>query len=165
MSDSSDPNLPSLDYIRALAQIFTDTELDEIEIETGEQRVLLRRSDTPAPVIAAAPPPPVAVTPVAAPVAAPASEPAANEPAAAEPEGDFITSPFVGTFYRAPNPDSDPFVDVGASVRPGSVVCVVEAMKLFNEIEAEFACVIEDVLVDNAQPVEFGTKLFRVRKL
>lgn len=168
MSESRDQNLPDLDYIRELAKIFTETELDEIEIETGEQRVLLRRSDTPAPVIAAAPAPVVTMAQGPAPVAAPASEPAANDlaaAAAAEPAGDFITSPFVGTFYRAPNPDSAPFVDVGASVQPGAVVCVVEAMKLFNEIEVEFPCVVEEVLVDNAQPVEFGTKLFRVRKL
>ncbi len=78
----------------------------------------------------------------------------------------FITSPFVGTFYRSPSPEAASFVEVGATVQEaGQTLCIVEAMKLFNEIEAEFACVIEEVLVDNAQPVEFGTKLFRVRQL
>jgi acetyl-CoA carboxylase biotin carboxyl carrier protein len=79
--------------------------------------------------------------------------------------GDFITSPFVGTFYRAPRPDAPPFVGEGKRVEAGQTVCVVEAMKLFNEIEAEFPCIVDEVLVENGQAVEFGTKLFRVRKL
>lgn len=167
MSKSKD--LPDIEYIRALAEVFQSHELDEIEIETGEQRILLRRSDVPPP-----PPPmpmhmPMQMQMPAMPMAAPAAAaPAAGVPAPTpepEPEGDFITSPFVGTFYRAPQPDAQPFVDVGARVETGTPVCVVEAMKLFNEIEAEFACVVEEVLVENAQAVEFGTKLFRVRKL
>ncbi len=166
MSKSKD--LPDIEYIRALAEVFQSHELDEIEIETGEQRILLRRSDMPPP-----PPQPMPMPmhmpamPMAAPAAAaPAAGVPAPEPAPEpEPEGDFITSPFVGTFYRAPQPDAEPFVDVGARVETGTPVCVVEAMKLFNEIESEFACVVEEVLVENAQAVEFGTKLFRVRKL
>ncbi|MEM9456127.1 MAG: acetyl-CoA carboxylase biotin carboxyl carrier protein [Myxococcota bacterium] len=173
MSQSKD--LPDLDYIRELAKVFQRYELDEMEIETGEQRVLLRRGDVPVaapvPVAPSAAPVVVPAAPVVVP-AAPAAPPAA--PAAAAPtvpvpapvpEGDFITSPFVGTFYRSPRPDAAAFVDIGARVEAGGTVCVVEAMKLFNEIEAEFACVIEEVLVDNAQAVEFGTQLFRVRKL
>ncbi|MCA9716879.1 MAG: acetyl-CoA carboxylase biotin carboxyl carrier protein, partial [Myxococcales bacterium] len=77
----------------------------------------------------------------------------------------FITSPFVGTFYRSSNPEAPSFVEVGSKVSAGQTLCIVEAMKLFNEIEAEFPCVIEEVLVDNARPVEYGAKLFRVRKL
>jgi acetyl-CoA carboxylase biotin carboxyl carrier protein len=174
MSKSRDHNLPDLDYIRELAKVFRRYELDEIEIESGDQRVLLRRGDVapgaPVPVVtAAAVPLAAAPVPVAAPAPAPAAVVATPPPPVVEPEvereGDFITSPFVGTFYRAPRPDAPPFVDVGARVEPGTTVCVVEAMKLFNEIEAEFACVIDEVLVQNAQAVEFGTKLFRVRKL
>jgi len=151
----SESKLPAIGYIRELAQVFQAFELDEIEIETGDTRVLLRRSDTPAPVAlpspVAAPSAHVApITPVAAPVEAP---------------GDFITSPFVGTFYRAATPDAPAFVDVGDKVQPGKAVCIVEAMKLFNEIEAEFACTIEEVLIKNGQPVEYGAKLFRVRRL
>lgn len=177
MSKSKD--LPDLDYIRELAKVFQRYELDEMEIETGDQRVLLRRGDMvmapPAGMAPAATPMMMPAAPVAAPavpVAAPAvpvAAAAAANPAAANPaavlRGDFITSPFVGTFYRSPQPDAPPFVDVGARVDTGTTVCVVEAMKLFNEIEAEFACMIEEVLVENAQAVEFGTKLFRVRKL
>lgn len=77
----------------------------------------------------------------------------------------YVTSPFVGTFYRSPRPDSPPFVSEGQRVEAGQTVCVVEAMKLFNEIEAEFGCIIEEQLVQDQQPVEFGTKLYRVRRL
>jgi acetyl-CoA carboxylase biotin carboxyl carrier protein len=77
----------------------------------------------------------------------------------------FITSPFVGTFYRSSGPETPAFVEVGSTVQRGQPLCIVEAMKLFNELEAEFPCVIEAVLLENAQPVEYGAKLFRVRKL
>lgn len=160
-SDSKESQFPDLRYVRELAKVFKQYGLDEIEIETSDTRVLLRRGDGREPAV------------VTRPVAVEAA-PAANSPAVAAPEpaatpepasGDFITSPFVGTFYRAPRPDAESFVEIGATVQPGRTLCIVEAMKLFNEIEAEFACVIEEVLVDNGQAVEYGAKLFRVRKL
>jgi acetyl-CoA carboxylase biotin carboxyl carrier protein len=157
MSNENDSKLPDLSYIRELAGIFQDHELDELEIETGETRMLLRRADMPVVTQAAAP--------VAAPVAVAAAAPAAAPSAApAQLPGDFITSPFVGTFYAAPRPDAASFVEVGSKVQPGATVCIVEAMKLFNEIEADFACTIEEVLVEAGQPVEYGAKLFRVTK-
>ena len=160
MSNENDSKLPDLSYIRELAGIFQDHDLDELEIETGETRMLLRRGDMPVVTQAAAPvaAAPVAVAPAAAPVAAPAAAAPAERP------GDFITSPFVGTFYAAPRPDAPAFVEVGAKVQPGATVCIVEAMKLFNEIETDFACTIEEVLVEAGQPVEYGAKLFRVTK-
>lgn len=158
------PSLPDLRYIRELAKVFRQYELDEIEIESGEHRVLLRRSDFPA-----------APAPMQAPAPAPrrqlvedAVQSYAPAPAPVEPAADnavYITSPFVGTFYRSASPDQPAFVEAGSTVRPGQTLCIVEAMKLFNELEAEFACVIEEVLLDNAKPVEYGAKLFRVRKL
>ena len=168
-SEPRDNNtLPDLRYIRELAKVFRQYDLDEIEIENGEQRVLLRRSDFPAAGGPAAPRPvgeyvpPSALTPVAPPAPAPVS-PAAPAPA---PVSDtFITSPFVGTFYRSSSPDTPSFVEVGTTVQRGQTLCIVEAMKLFNELEAEFPCVIEAVLLENAQPVEYGSKLYRVRKL
>ena len=165
MSESRDnQGLPDLRYIRELAKVFRQFELDEIEIENGEQRVLLRRSDSPA-----RPAGEVVYTTAApthpTPVAAPASQPS-PAPAPAPTTGEtFITSPFVGTFYRSTNPETPPFADVGSTVQRGQTLCIVEAMKLFNELEADFPCVIEAVLIDNAQPVEYGTRLFRVRKL
>ena len=166
-SDPRDTNgLPDLRYIRELAKVFRQYDLDEIEIENGEQRVLLRRGDfggSSAGVASSA----SGAAPRSArhdlePAPAPAASPAA--PAAVSTDI-FITSPFVGTFYRSSGPDTPSFVEVGTTVQRGQTLCIVEAMKLFNELEAEFPCVIEAVLLDNAQPVEYGAKLFRVRKL
>jgi acetyl-CoA carboxylase biotin carboxyl carrier protein len=169
MSKPRDQNLLDLDYIEGLAKVFKSYDLDEIEIESGEQRVLLRRGDVapaaPMPMVGAAAPVAMPV-PVAAPVPGPVvAAPVAPREPDIEPEGDYITSPFVGTFYRSPRPDAPPFVSEGKRVEAGHTVCVVEAMKLFNEIEAEFPCIIDEVLVENGQAVEFGSKLFRVRKL
>lgn len=150
-------SLPDLRYIRELAKALRQYDLDEIEIESGEHRVLLRRGGA----VEAAPAAPRPAAEAPAPVA-PTQAPA---PAAPVATGTFITSPFVGTFYRSANPDSPPFVEIGTTVQRGQTLCIVEAMKLFNELEAEFACTIEDVLVENGQPVEYGAKLFRVRKL
>jgi len=160
-SDPRDHNaLPDLRYIRELAKVFRQYDLDEIEIENGEQRVLLRRSDIPSgghtharPHVELAPAAPMA--PAGAPTPAPV--PVSTDT--------FITSPFVGTFYRSSGPETPAFVEVGSTVQRGQPLCIVEAMKLFNELEAEFPCVIEAVLLENAQPVEYGAKLFRVRKL
>jgi acetyl-CoA carboxylase biotin carboxyl carrier protein len=160
MSDQ-DSKLPDIAYVSELAKLFKRFRLDELEIETGDQRILMRRGDLST----------TAQLPLAAPV--PAGNPAAPMPAANQApaiteldhDTDFITSPFVGTFYTSPRPDAPLFVKIGDTVSAGTTVCIVEAMKLFNEIEAEFGCIIEEVLVGNQQPVEFGTKLFRVRRL
>lgn len=163
MSSDSDPKLPDLRYIRELAKVFKQYELDELEIETGETRMLLRRGDMPS----GAPAPASWSAPAPAPIPSGGAPAPAVVPAVVQSDldGDFITSPFVGTFYRATRPDTPNFVEIGDKVTPGQTVCIVEAMKLFNELEAEFACTIEDVLVENGQPVEYGAKLFRVRKL
>jgi acetyl-CoA carboxylase biotin carboxyl carrier protein len=161
MSSEQDSKLPDLRYIRELAKVFKQYELDELEIETEGTRMLLRRGDMPTQVVAATPSAaaPIAIAP------SPSAGVAAGEPQVSAAPGDFITSPFVGTFYRAARPDTPSFCEVGDKLAAGQTVCIVEAMKLFNEIEAEFACVVEEVLVDNGQPVEYGAKLFRVRKL
>ena len=164
-SDSMDPKLPDLRYVRELAKMFKEYELDELEIETGDQRMLLRRNDVGASVQVGGAPMSVAAPAAPAPAAAPAAAAPAAAAREAEVEADFITSPFVGTFYRSPRPDAPSFVDSGAKVKPGQTVCIIEAMKLFNEIEADFSCTIEECLVENGQPVEYGAKLFRVRKL
>ena len=121
MSDA-ESQLPDLRYVRELAKVFKQYGLDEIEIETGEQRILLRRGDSPT-VGATVAAVPVAAAPAPAPAAAPAPVAAteAATAAAAEPAGDFITSPFVGTFYSAPRPDAEQFVTPGAKVQPGQM--------------------------------------------
>jgi len=97
---------------------------------------------------------------------APAAAPAAAAPRveAADPNVVFVTSPFVGTFYRAPSPEAEPFVAVNGTVKKGQTLCIIEAMKLMNEIEAEFAGTVLEVLVDSGKSVEFGQKLFKIKK-
>jgi len=163
MSDQ-DSKLPEISYVSELAKVFKRYRLDELEIETGEQRILLRRGDL-AQTVAAAPAQAPAPAPAPAPAQTAASAKPPSKPEPAAEEGDFITSPFVGTFYTSPRPDAPAFVKIGETVSAGTTVCIVEAMKLFNEIETEFGCIIEEVLIDNQQAVEFGTKLFKVRRL
>lgn len=141
-------------YIEKLADILMQKDLTEISVEDGEQAITLRRDTLSVPVASVAP------VSVAAPVVA-STETAA--PASAENhKGKPITSPMVGTFYAASSPDAEPFVKVGQSISKGEVVCIVEAMKLMNEIEAEFSGTITEICVENAQPVEFGQVLMYV---
>jgi acetyl-CoA carboxylase biotin carboxyl carrier protein len=114
--------LPDLRYVRELARVFKQYELGEIEIESGDQRILLRRGG-----------------------------------------GGEITSPFVGTFYASPSPGAAAFVKVGQTISPGTVLCIVEAMKLMNEIESEVAGVIVEITGTNGKPVEYGDRLFKIK--
>ena len=165
MSDSdSESKLPDIAYVSELAKLFKRFHLDELEIETGEQRISMRRGGDGGSG-AAMMTPMLAPMPMAGAPSAPLGAPSAVAAPPVESEGDFITSPFVGTFYSRPRPNEPSFTSVGSTVTAGQTVCIVEAMKLFNEIEAEFGCVIEEFLVADQQPVEFGTKLFRVRRL
>ncbi len=143
-----------LDQLRELIRLLDEGNLTEIEVEHDDDRIRVRRD--PAPLPAAAPVESVA------PVTAQGPEPVGVSSAPEDDDGAYITSPFVGTFYRAPSPDGDPFVDVGDSVVQGQVLCIVEAMKLMNEIEAEAAGTIVEVLVENGKPVEYGDRLFRI---
>jgi acetyl-CoA carboxylase biotin carboxyl carrier protein len=143
-----------IERLRELAEIATEFDLAEIELDAaGGVRVARRAGGAPAPVAAPLPPPPLVH------VAAPANK--GGKPAET---GTLLTSPFVGTFYRAPAPEAPPFVDVGQAVRKGQVVCIVEAMKLMNEIESEFDGKVLEILVKNAEHVEYGQPLFRIEK-
>lgn len=154
---------PYMWELREIADFCTENGLTEFEFENEKIRVRLSKVAGLAPVQAA----PVAV---AAPVAAKPAAPAAPAEAAAAPEAkpaddglQKIVSPIVGTFYRAPGPDKEPFVKEGSKVGPESTVCIVEAMKLMNEIQAEVSGEIVEIYVENGQPVEFGQPLFGVR--
>jgi acetyl-CoA carboxylase biotin carboxyl carrier protein len=159
--------------IQQLIDFISKSGLDEVKIETTELKINVKRSATPT-IIAAAPaavPPPLAApAPVAAPLAiapAPATAPPAPEvaPAQAAPAATnqvTIKSPMIGTFYRSSSPDSPMLVEVGDEIKPGKVVCIIEAMKLFNEIEAELSGRVVKVLVENATPVEYDQPLFIV---
>ncbi len=154
--------------LKSLIKMVTETDITEFKLENKEEKILIKRGQekeivhvaAPAPAVAAAAP---AIAPVAAP-AAPASAPAAASTAAND-KYDAIPSPIVGTFYRKPSPDAVNFVEVGDVVEAGQTLCLVEAMKLFNEIEAEFKCKIVEIVKDDASPVEYGETLFLVERL
>ena len=163
-SKSEDPQagkLVEIKDIRRLVKLMADNALTELDIKPGETKIHLRRGGQESHVVPAGPAAPVATTPTA-PQAAPQQAASAQ---AAEPAENLIEvkSPMVGTFYTAPSPDSDPFVTTGARVGEDTVVCIVEAMKVMNEIKAECSGTIAEICVKNAQPVEFGQVLFRVR--
>lgn len=149
--------------IKKLIEILEESDIGEIEIKEGEESVRISRGSSFAPQILAAP----AAAPVAAAPAAPA--PAAAAPAAASTEaaaplteGHVIKSPMVGTFYAAPSPGSPNFVNVGQHVKAGDVLCIVEAMKMMNQIEADKTGVIEAILVEDGDPVEFDQPLITI---
>ena len=158
-----------LDKIAGLVKVLEESSLTELTVREGNLKIHLSKLDHPAVIAPAAPGAPVyAAAPAGMPVpgmpAAPA--PAAEEPAQdAAPEEEYIVSPIVGTFYSAPAPDAPAYVRVGDHVKAGQTVCILEAMKLMNEIQSEFDCEIEAVLVSNEQKVEYGHPLFRVRRL
>lgn len=165
--------LMELEFVRGLIEAVDESGIDSIEITRAGTRVKISKtppSAGPAPTYVAAPQPTQpAGNPAASPPPAPeagaggGTEPAAEEEPAAESDGLLeITSPMVGTFYRAPAPDAPPYVEVGSQVSQGQTLCILEAMKLMNELEAEAGGEIREILVENAEPVEYGQVLFRI---
>ena len=146
--------------VKKLIELLEESGIDELEIREGEESVRIsRHSKQPTyaqPVYAPAPAPVAAAAPVAAPAAADAA------PAAAKLNGHVVRSPMVGTFYRAASPTSANFAEGGQTVKKGDILCIVEAMKMMNHIEAEASGVIESILVDNGQPVEYDQPLFTI---
>jgi acetyl-CoA carboxylase biotin carboxyl carrier protein len=144
--------------IKKLIDLVEQSGIAEIEITEGEERVRIARVGAQGAVqlVAHAAPPAHAVV-----AAAPGPTPALAAPAEpAEPEGHVVKSPMVGTFYRAPSPGAPAFVEVGSQVKEGETLCIIEAMKLLNEIESDKTGVVKDILVENGQPVEYGEPLF-----
>jgi acetyl-CoA carboxylase biotin carboxyl carrier protein len=142
--------------VKKLIELLEESGISEIEIKEGEESVRISRNGPnmtmPQMQYAPAMAPPMAAPAAAAPVAA--------EAAAPEVSGHVITSPMVGTFYEAPSPGSAPFVEVGKSVKEGDTLCIIEAMKMLNQIEADKSGVIKQMVAENGQPVEFGQPLF-----
>jgi acetyl-CoA carboxylase biotin carboxyl carrier protein len=152
--------------IKKLIELLEESELAEIEIHEGEESVRLIRHHAQQ-AGAQATQIPVHAPPQPAQQAAPASSESSPADAGKDealPEGEIVRSPMVGTFYNAPNPESEPFVREGSSVSAGDTLCLVEAMKMFNQIEAEFGGKVVAVLVEDGQPVEFDEPLFVIRK-
>jgi acetyl-CoA carboxylase biotin carboxyl carrier protein len=153
-----------LKLVKKLLDLIAETDLNEVEIEEGDFKVKVKKtSDSPAPVQyqmhSQAPQPQAAPAQPPAPSSSVPSEKKDDQPA-----GEVVKSPIVGTYYEAPSPDSDPFIKVGDSVKAGQTLCIVEAMKIMNEIEAEFSGTIQKILVNDAQPVEFDQPLFIIKK-
>lgn len=141
--------------VKKLIELLESSDIAEIEIKEGEESVRISRASVPAPVAYQAAP-----APVAAPVAASAPKEVTSE--APVTKGKIIQSPMVGTFYRSPSPSSPVFVEVGKHVKVGDVVCIVEAMKMMNQIEADHAGVVEAILVEDGEPVEFDQALITI---
>ena len=142
--------------VKKLIELLETSDIAEIEIKEGEEAVRISRSSS-------------VMTTVVAPATAPAAAPAPSPVAAAEEKlasqttsGHVVSSPMVGTFYRSPSPSSPPFVEIGTHVKAGDVVCIIEAMKMMNQIEAEKAGVIEAILVNDGEPVEFDQALVTI---
>ena len=144
--------------LKTLIELVESSGIGELEVQEGEERVRITRAHTTAPTSAA---PHTAIYAAPGPLAAPTPAPASAEAPAPviEPEGHFVKSPMVGTFYRAASPGAKPFVEVGDTVQVGDTLCIIEAMKLMNEIEADKAGVVKQILAENGQPVEYGQSL------
>lgn len=138
--------------LKTLIDLVSDSDIAELEITEGDDKVKIVKFSQAAQAVAYVPEP-------AAPVAAAPAAPAVAA-APAVPKGHSVKAPMVGTFYRAPNPGATPFVEVGQSVKEGDPLCIIEAMKLLNEIEADKSGVVKEILVENGEPVEYGQPLF-----
>jgi acetyl-CoA carboxylase biotin carboxyl carrier protein len=150
----------TVDEIRELIQLATETGIAELEVQRGEDRVRIRRAGAAGQeFVVGAPAAPAAPAPAPAIVGSP-RESLEKPP---DPNVVLVKSPIVGTYYECPSPGAPPFVRVGERVQPGKVLCIIESMKLMNEIEAETAGIVESKLVLNGQPVEYGEALFAVR--
>ena len=152
----------SLDKVKTLLDLLANSDADEIEVKEGDFSVKVKRNRfAPEPTYVQAPPMPAPV-PATAPVA-PAAAPTASPVTPAQPSGHRIKSPMVGTFYRSPAPGSPTFVEVGKTVAKGDVLCIVEAMKMMNQIEADKAGTIAAILVEEGSPIEFDQPLFIIQ--
>jgi acetyl-CoA carboxylase biotin carboxyl carrier protein len=148
----------NIDEIRELINLATETGIAELEVQRGEDRVRIRRGSAPPQEFVVAQPGHVSAAPAPAP-----GSPEPRDANATDPGLTLVKSPIVGTFYEAPAPGSPPFVRMGERVEPGKVLCIIESMKLMNEIEAEVAGIVESKLVMNGQPVEYGEAMFAIR--
>jgi acetyl-CoA carboxylase biotin carboxyl carrier protein len=148
-----------IDRLRKLLDVLAEKEIAEFEHEDQNVRLRIVRGSVVAATYA-----PAVAGPALAQAAAPAARPVEAKAADVPSDSLDVTSPFVGTFYRSPSPDAPAFVEVGSVVRPGQTLCIVEAMKLMNELEADVSGTITEVFVQSGKAVEFGQKLFRIKK-
>jgi acetyl-CoA carboxylase biotin carboxyl carrier protein len=149
--------------LKTLIDLVSESGISELEVTEGEGKVRIVKNAPPVYVQPSASyAPQYAPLPAAGAAEAQPAGGAPAAPAAAAPQGHVVTSPMVGTFYRAPSPGADPFIQVGDTVKEGQTLCIIEAMKLLNEIESDKAGVVKEILVDNGQAVEYGQPLFLI---
>ncbi|XWN38087.1 MAG: acetyl-CoA carboxylase biotin carboxyl carrier protein [Balneola sp.] len=159
-----------LKLIKNIINLISDSEVDEVAIEEGDFKIKVKKTGTVEQVtysqpMAPAPAQPAVPAAPAQPQAAASTDGGANSSeSTSSAKGETVKSPIVGTFYKASSPDSDPFVSVGTKVSKGDTLCIVEAMKIMNEIEAEFSGTVEDILIEDGQAVEFDQPLFIISK-
>ena len=159
-----------LKLVKNLLDLISESEVNEVSIEEGDFKLKVKKqSDAPSQLHYQMPAqqqqqPAQAAPPTPQPAAAPAGGNTGDAPSESQPDGEVIKSPIVGTFYEAASPDSDPFVKVGDTIKKGDTLCIVEAMKIMNEIEAEVSGTIQKIIVENGQPVEFDQPLFIIKK-
>ena len=153
-----------LDFVQSLIKALDESGLDSIEIERGGTRIRLAKTPSPDAVSAVPASPEPSAVPVTSSAPAAAHEQRVPSPATASADSGLIQikSPMVGTFYRSPAPDAASYVELGAAVTPGETLCIIEAMKLMNELECEVSGVIREICVESGEPVEFGQVLFRI---
>ncbi|HEY3826779.1 MAG TPA: acetyl-CoA carboxylase biotin carboxyl carrier protein [Bryobacteraceae bacterium] len=152
----------TIEEIRELIQLVSESGVAELEVQRGENRVRIRKSFGGETNVLLQPTDPALAAQTPAPTSAPGSKAETSAPSAAD-QLVYVKSPIVGTFYESSSPDSPPFVRIGEHVTPGTVLCIIESMKLMNEIEADVAGIVETKLVPNGQPVEYGEALFGIR--
>jgi acetyl-CoA carboxylase biotin carboxyl carrier protein len=153
--------------VKKLIELLEESGISEIEISEGEESVRISRYPNPGTVSVQTlhhAPPPAAVAPPATPAPPPTTGESAPAPAAPAARGQQVTAPMVGTFYSGPAPGAKPFVEIGSEVKPGDTLCVIEAMKMMNQIESEVAGRVVSILVENGSPVEFGQALFIIEE-
>ncbi|MEX0647870.1 MAG: acetyl-CoA carboxylase biotin carboxyl carrier protein [Balneolaceae bacterium] len=159
-----------LKLVKKLLDLISESEVDEVSIEEGDFKLKVKKKAEAAPANIQYQLPPQQQQAQSAPAQLQPAAQTPNEsagedaPAEQQPDGEVVKSPIVGTFYDSPSPDSDPFVKVGNTIEKGQPLCIVEAMKIMNEIEAEFSGTIRKILVENGQPVEFDQPLFIIQK-
>ncbi len=151
-----------LDEIKELIRVFGRSKLGKLKVKDGDFEIAMQKEGSEV-VVASAPS--IASTPAVQEVTPTPKKEEVSSESASSSSGDIITSPMVGTFYAAPSPDSPAFVNVGDTVRKGQTLCILEAMKIMNELEAEYDCKILEILVQDGEPVEYDMPLFRVEKL
>lgn len=160
-----------LKLVKNLLDLISESDVNEVSIEEGDFKLKVKKqSELPAANLQYQMPPQPQASPQPQPQSVPAQQAPAQQEASgsakseSQPDGEVVKSPIVGTFYEAPSPDSDPFIKVGDKVSKGETLCIIEAMKIMNEIDAEFSGTVEKIIVDDGQPVEFDQPLFIIKK-